>query len=108
MKRRDFIAGLAGTAAWPVAAWAQQPNVPLAGFLYSGTREASEPLVVAFREGLTDEGFLEGGNVAIELRWLNHDCRLVELGSRPRARGLATRDARRFDHSSMSQTASLA
>jgi putative tryptophan/tyrosine transport system substrate-binding protein len=66
VRRREFIAGLGSTAAWPVVARAQQPAMPVIGFL-SGT--SPDDRVVAFREGLKETGFIEGQNAAIEYRW---------------------------------------
>src|SRR6516164_8455221 len=68
MKRREFITLLGGAAAWPVAAWAQQPAMLVIGFLDSKSPEASAHLVAEFRRGLNGSAFIEGQNVAIEFR----------------------------------------
>ena len=73
LRRRDFIAGLGGAALWPRIAWAQRPaRVPVIGFLHDrGGPDLSNRLVAAFQQGLTEAGFIVGGNVAIEFRWAN-------------------------------------
>jgi putative ABC transport system substrate-binding protein len=69
MRRRDFIAGLAGAAVWPPAAFAQQPP-PVIGYLSSLTQAFSVRLDVGLRHGLSDMGYVEGQNVSIEQRWV--------------------------------------
>jgi putative tryptophan/tyrosine transport system substrate-binding protein len=69
MKRREFLAGL-GAAAWPVAARAQQPTLPIIGFVYLGSADASVGYVAAFRMGLGETGYVEGQNVTVEYHWL--------------------------------------
>jgi putative tryptophan/tyrosine transport system substrate-binding protein len=66
MRRRDFIAGLGGAAAWPVVARAQQPALSVVAFIYPGSGDALGDLVRAFRKGLSESGYVEGRNVMVE------------------------------------------
>jgi putative tryptophan/tyrosine transport system substrate-binding protein len=68
MKRREFILALGGAAASPLAARAQQRAMPMVGLLIGGWPEPFAPALVGFRRGLTEVGFAEGKNVAIEYR----------------------------------------
>jgi ABC-type uncharacterized transport system substrate-binding protein len=81
LKRRQFITLLAGAAAaWPVAARAQQPTIPVVGYVHSDSPQTVASLLAAFREGLSETGYVEGQNVAIEYRWAQNDLsRIPEL-----------------------------
>ena len=72
MRRREFIAGLGGVAAWPVLGWAQQAAMPVVGFLSSQAADDFENLTVSFLQGLKETGYVEGQNVAVEYRYANN------------------------------------
>jgi putative tryptophan/tyrosine transport system substrate-binding protein len=83
VRRREFIAGLGGAAAWPLVARAQQPAMPpVIGYLDTASPAEVRPYLTAFLRGLREAGFAEGRNVAIEYRWAeNQNDRLPALAA---------------------------
>jgi putative tryptophan/tyrosine transport system substrate-binding protein len=81
MRRREFIAGLGSAAAWPLAARAQQPAMPVVGWL-ARSPEVEREALPAFQQGLAETGYVEGRNVVVEYRWAeNHNDRLPALAA---------------------------
>jgi putative ABC transport system substrate-binding protein len=81
MRRREFIAALGSAAAWPLSARAQQPTMPVVGFLRSTSAASAVHLVTSLRQGLGEAGFFEGQNVTIEYRWDVQQDRLPGLAA---------------------------
>jgi putative tryptophan/tyrosine transport system substrate-binding protein len=73
MRRREFIAGLGGAAAWPLVTRAQQPAVRVVGWLDAQSPESEREFLLAFRRGLAETGYVEGRNVVVEYRWADND-----------------------------------
>src|SRR5262245_41908963 len=69
MRRRDFLSGLCGAVAWTFAARAQQPVMPVIGFLSIGSPESNAFRLTGFRSGLNESGYVEGRNFVVEYRW---------------------------------------
>jgi putative ABC transport system substrate-binding protein len=82
MRRRAFIAMLGGAAVWPLAARAQQPAIPVIGYMSSQSPDARVDLLIGFRQGLKEAGLVEGDNIVVEYRWAeNRTERLPALAA---------------------------
>ena len=82
MRRRDFFTVVGLVAAWPLAARAQQSAMPVVGLLGATTAQGYAAQIAAFRQGLSEAGFVEGRDVIIEYRWANDQYdRLQELAA---------------------------
>jgi putative tryptophan/tyrosine transport system substrate-binding protein len=80
MRRRDFVKGIVGSAAaWPLAARAQQPAMPVVGFIRDGSADGNARFVAAFRKGLNENGYVDGQNVTVEYHWLEGQYDLPAL-----------------------------
>jgi hypothetical protein len=77
IRRREIITLLGGAAAWPIAAGAQQPPMPVVGFLETRSAESITERLRAFRQGLKETGYIDGDNVAIDYRWAEEVERLL-------------------------------
>src|SRR5712692_1015450 len=84
MGRREFVSLMGGAVvAWPLAARAQAPAMPVVGFLSGASAETYERNVAAFRQGLTETGYVDGQNIALEFRWAEGQYdRLLGLAGR--------------------------
>jgi putative tryptophan/tyrosine transport system substrate-binding protein len=90
VKRRDFIRGIGGAVAWPRVARAQQPAMPVVGFLNGSSPEGGSDFLTAFRQGLREERFVEGENLTIQPRWADGQYdRLPALATQLVNRGVA-------------------
>jgi putative ABC transport system substrate-binding protein len=88
MRRREFLGVLGGAAAWPVAAYAQRPQVPLVGFLSGAVPNSN--WITPFLRGLSDNGYIDGKNITVDFRWAeNRQSALPQLAADLISRGAA-------------------
>ena len=81
LRRREFITLLGGVAAWPLAARAQQPAMPVVGYLnIGGSPESDTSRLTGLRRGLNQTGYVEGRNVVIEYRWAGNQANRLSIG----------------------------
>src|SRR6516164_2251930 len=111
LRRREFIAGIGGAAAWPLAARAQRPEMPVIGFLNSGSALAFQRHLDAFRQGLKETGYVEGRNVEIDYGWAEgQQARLPELAAalvRRRASLIVATGGSMSEHAATKATATI-
>jgi hypothetical protein len=81
MRRREFIKVVGYAATWPLTVSAQQPAMPVIGYLGTGSAELNAQLLRAFRQGLREIGYIEGQNLAIEYRWAEQNDRMPALAT---------------------------
>jgi putative ABC transport system substrate-binding protein len=77
MRRGEFIVLIGAAAALPLAARAQQPAMPVIGFIHGNSPQGRTHLIAAFNQGLKDNGFVEDRNLAIEYRWANGQMKVL-------------------------------
>ena len=92
MRRRDFVKGIIGSTAWPLAARAQQPAMPVIGYLNNGSPESDVSRLTGLRRGLNETGFVEGRNLVIEYRWAGNEVDRLPALAASSGRNCLTRE----------------